>query len=117
MNELGISQGEYNQQQAKGMTEARFQSVVVAAAKRDGWLVYHTKYSLGSSPGYPDLHLVHESRGLQLFRELKTETGKLTDHQVRWIVALRKAGADVTVWRPMDWFENRIQRELDPDMF
>jgi len=110
-----ISLGEYNLEQAKGMTEARFQSVVVAAAKREGWLVYHTKYSLGSSPGYPDLHLVHPGRGLSMFRELKTETGKLSEHQQKWIEALRAAGADVDVWRPLDWFERHIDAQLDPE--
>ena len=88
------------------------QSVVIAAAKRAGWLVYHTHDSRRSQAGYPDLALVHEQRGVAMFRELKTEKGKLRPDQVLWLRALTAAGQDAKVWRPIDWFSSRIDGEL-----
>lgn len=107
-----LSTDEYARMQAEGMTEARFQSIVVAAAQRAGWMVYHTHDSRRSEPGYPDLHLVHETRHLSMMRELKTEKGRISPTQKRWIAALDGAGVDVGVWRPMDWFTERITKQL-----
>ena len=80
------------------MTEKAFQSEVVKFAHLMGWLVYHTYDSRRSAPGFPDLVLVKGER--ILYRELKTETGKLTDAQTLWGKKLREAGGNWTVWRP-----------------
>jgi len=40
-----------------------------------------------------------------LFVELKSATGRLSQAQRRWLVALRSSGADVCVWRSVDWPE------------
>ena len=79
------------------MTEKQFQSHIVQYAKRRGWLVYHTYDSRRSEPGFPDLVLVRER---VLFRELKTDKGRLTQHQIAWGKHLRDAGSDYDVWRP-----------------
>lgn len=82
-------------------TEARFQAEIERMAKAAGWLHYHTHDSRRSQAGYPDLTLV---RGRKLlFRELKTETGRVTPEQRRWLEALEAAGQDAGVWRPRDW--------------
>jgi hypothetical protein len=90
------------------MSEKQFQAVVVASAQRHGWLVYHTYDSRRSEPGYPDLHLVHVRAGQSVFRELKTETGRLSAQQTLWLGALNAVGVDADVWRPMDWFTGKI---------
>lgn len=82
-------------------TEAEFQSDVVNAAKLFGLAVYHTFDSRRSEAGFPDLTIVG-ARGV-LFRELKTDTGKLRKEQQYWLSALRSSGANVKVWRPKDW--------------
>ena len=79
------------------MTEKAFQSKVISIAKKLGWSVYHTYDSRRSEPGYPDLTLV---RDRVIFAELKTETGKLSQTQSVWIDLLKKADAEVYVWRP-----------------
>ena len=79
------------------ITEKQFQAQVVQIAKMKRWLVYHTWDSRRSEPGFPDLCLVRER---VLFRELKTDTGKLSPHQKLWGDKLTEAGADFAVWRP-----------------
>ena len=79
------------------MTEKVFQSKVVAIANKLGWSVYHTYDSRRSEPGYPDLTLVRER---VIFAELKTDAGKLSSAQSLWVSLLKKANAEVYVWRP-----------------
>jgi hypothetical protein len=71
---------------------------------------YHTHRSDRSEAGYPDLHIV--GAGGSLFRELKRETGKVTDEQQRWLSLLAALGYDVGVWRPSDLLNGRIAVEL-----
>lgn len=80
------------------MREKDFQSMIVKHAKQRGWLVYHTFDSRRSEPGFPDLVLVRGETAL--FRELKTDTGKLTEPQKRWGAQLKKVNIDYAVWRP-----------------
>lgn len=90
--------------------EAGFQDAIVTAARYLNWTVYHTHDSRRSEPGFPDLVLV---RDRVLFREVKTEKGRLTEEQLHWQTALAGAGADVSVWRPAQWDD--IERELTRD--
>lgn len=87
------------------LTEKQFQRQVIQFAALCGWAVYHTHDSRRSQPGFPDLVLAHRARGLLLFAELKTDTGKLTAEQDRWRTLLLQVGADARVWRPKDWGE------------
>ena len=48
--------------------------------------------------GFPDLVLVRGPR--LLFRELKKEGGRLSEHQEQWRDALLDAGADWELWTP-----------------
>lgn len=94
-------------------SEKELQEQVLAAAKALGWtLRYHTHNSRRSEPGFPDLVLGHPERGLLLFRELKTEKGRTTKEQDRWIIGLGLTGNDAGVWRPRDWVNRRIHTEL-----
>jgi len=87
-----------------GVSEENFEAMVVAASKIRGWLCYHTYDSRRSGPGFPDLVLVHPESEV-LYRELKTESGKMTTAQEVWRERLCQAGANVKVWRPSDWEE------------
>ena len=79
------------------MTEKQFQSHLVQYAKNRGWLVYHTYDSRRCEPGFPDLVLVRE---VVLYRELKSEKGRVTPAQRKWGDALLTAGQDFKIWRP-----------------
>jgi len=82
------------------LTEKQFQSQVMSLAKVFGWRAYHPYLSIHSERGFPDLTLVRERI---VFAELKTEKGRLTEHQEEWLGLLGSAGAEVYVWRPSDF--------------
>ena len=67
-----------------------------------GWKVYHTLRSKGSQPGFPDWTLARER---VMWLELKTETGKVSDHQASWLLALFNAGVEAYVVRPRHFDE------------
>src|SRR2546428_10146595 len=81
--------------------ERDFLQQVKDLAGFSGWLAYHTLDSRGSEAGFPDLVLVR--RGRVVFAELKSEDGKLSQVQARWLLGLAIAGAEVHLWRPSDW--------------
>ena len=81
-------------------TEKQFQAGVIKLARSCKWQVYHTYDSRRSQAGFPDLVLV---RDVCLFRELKTNSGKVSAAQKQWIETLAAAGCDVAIWRPDDW--------------
>ncbi len=88
--------------------EELFQDRVIAFARENGWLVYHTYDARKSEPGFPDTHMLRGPR--QVVAELKTMTGKVTAAQKKWVNAYRKAGVEAFVWRPDAWAE--IQEKL-----
>jgi len=91
------------------MLEKHFQQKVITVAHYYGWLVQHTRAvnsegrwmtPISGDAGFVDLVLVHLTRGL-IFAELKSDRGKLSEHQVNWIDLL-DLHAECHVWRPKD---------------
>ena len=83
------------------MTERDMQNTIVEAAKRCGWLVYHTHDSRRSEKGFPDLVLVRPP--MVLFMELKSAKGRLSAAQKQWIGAIWDCrGVAGTVCYPND---------------
>ena len=93
------------------MREKALQQAIVTLAKLNRWCVYHTFDSRKSEAGFPDLVLVHPERGQCLFVELKSETGKITPSQGKWLEALLevKGRPSVYLWRPADWKSGLIE--------
>jgi hypothetical protein len=84
--------------------EKEFQAAVVALARANGWLVYHTHDSRRSASGFPDLVLLRD--GVLLFAELKAAEGSPSDDQRAWLAALEAvAGVAAYCWKPADWPE------------
>lgn len=90
------------------ISEREFMAQVRQLAALRGWLVYHTRDSRGSVPGFPDLCMVRGTR--LIFAELKSQTGRLTPTQAAWLVALRQTEAEVYLWTSADW--KQIERVL-----
>jgi hypothetical protein len=97
---------------ARDMSERDLQQWVIGAAQRLGYMSYHTFDSRRSEPGFPDLVMVRPPR--LLFVELKRQSKSPTAEQQRWLDALadRAGGAEVYVWRPMDWLTGQIEHVL-----
>lgn len=103
---------EYNEQQARALTEDGWRSHIRSHAGFAGFppeLMYHTYDSRRSDPGFPDDVFLHKSGTRLLFIEAKRQDGKLSAEQVCWLDGLagfRDAGAtNLEVYgavRPLD---------------
>tara|TARA_Y100000310_G_C19948111_1_gene475613 strand:- start:156 stop:494 length:339 start_codon:yes stop_codon:yes gene_type:complete len=84
-------------------SEEEFQQWIITAAVQIGWsreLIYHTRYSRGSTKGFPDLVLCRPPR--LIWAELKMPGKKLTEAQELWAWALKESGQEVYAWWPKD---------------
>lgn len=108
----------------RNWTEKQFQDAVVEVAAFYGWRIHHVRAGQTSRGawltavqghvGFPDLVLAHSGRApgdrrpmlpCVIFAELKSPTGKLSDHQQKWADVLTAIpGVEYYLWRP-DQFE------------
>jgi hypothetical protein len=105
---------------ARAMSEKTLQDQVFELAMVWGWLRNHARAArtargwrtpIEGDAGFCDLILAGHGRLIVV--ELKTEAGRPTSGQVRWLDALAVAdGVETYLWRPMDWLTGRIQRVL-----
>lgn len=95
---------------ADACTERELSDAIVDAARKLGWLVarWPTWRATGTYAGVPDLLLARGGRCLHI--ELKTEKGRLSEHQEAWRAALPEA--DYRLYRPSDWVGGIIEEEL-----
>jgi len=63
------------------------------ARTEQGW-----RTAISGYQGFPDYVAVRGDR--LVIAELKSDKGKVSEHQQAWIEALTQAGAEVYVWRP-----------------
>jgi hypothetical protein len=83
------------------IAEKVFQSQVLQIAKLYRWHAYHPALSKWSERGWPDIALVRPPR--LVFAELKSEAGRVTEHQESWLALLAAcAGVEAYLWRPSD---------------
>jgi hypothetical protein len=76
-----------------------------------GLWAYHPRSSKGSEPGWPDWVIIGPHK--VIFRELKSESGKVTPEQAQVGQMLKHAGQSWRVWRPTDLFAGTIAKELE----
>lgn len=92
----------------KSVSEDTFKDAVLRQALAFGWRRFHPLPAMSrrgkfatfqqGETGYPDLTLAR--KGVVLFRELKSNTGRLSPEQEAWGEELGEAWG---VWRPTDW--------------
>lgn len=87
-------------------------ALVKGECRRLDLLAQHFKNPMQSTTGFPDLHILGTGQGRLMYRELKKERGRCSDDQVAYLTRLNTCGLDADVWRPSDWYTQRIQREL-----
>jgi hypothetical protein len=93
------------------VTEAHLQAAIEAECGRLGLLHHHNPDSRRvKSSGFPDSVIV--GPGGILYRELKDKYGRLSPEQRRWGSKITRAGGDWAVWRPADWEDGTITRQL-----
>ena len=102
---------DYLAAQVEAMTEAELSEKVRVMCEAFGLMAFHTRDSRGTRAGYPDWHIVAPGRG-HMWRELKSNRGRLTPEQSAVLDALHNLGEDANVWRPEDWYTGRIRDEL-----
>ena len=96
------------------MLEAEFQTNIIQLAKTLGWLIHHDSGDMyehtRGDPGFPDLVLAKDGR--VIFLELKSDKGKATDAQYKWLVAI----ADSYLVRPedMQWIAQLLGPNHEP---
>ncbi len=87
------------------ITEKQFSQRVVDYAVLKGWLVYRTPTwrPTGSYPGFPDLVLTRPGDSRVIFLELKSEKGRVSAAQTRWLDTLGATLAIASIVKPSDW--------------
>ena len=103
------------------ISEAALLDAAVAIAKGKGWLVYHALPSMNrrgawathfrGHKGFPDLVLAHPQGDL-LVVELKSEIGRVSEGQVRWLNTFTAAGIETHLWRPAQLKDGTIANRL-----
>jgi hypothetical protein len=93
------------------MTEADLEVEVRGACAERAIAWFHVADSRGMNRGFPD-NVIIGRRGL-LWRELKSDGGKLSPEQTAIGYALKALGQDWAVWRPVDWHNGTITTELE----
>lgn len=103
------------------MLEKDFQKQIIDLAHHYGWLIAHFRPAQNAKgrwrtpvgadgTGYPDLTLVHPTRGI-IFWEVKSEKGKPSTQQTVWLDAL-SVHVEARIVRPADWdyIQSRLAR-------
>lgn len=91
------------------MRESDLKAHIIEFAKWHGWLIHHDLPALDTrgnwrthiegNAGFPDLVLAHARRGL-IVAELKSETGRVTTEQAKWLAAIEGHTAEAALWYP-----------------
>ena len=95
------------------LSEKDFQKQIVELAEIYGWQIHAELPAQRQSgnwvtpiqghKGFPDLVLAKGKR--LIFAELKSDKGKTSQEQNIWLLLLKQTGAEVYLWKPLNWPE------------
>lgn len=88
------------------ITETAFMTMIRRRAMAKHWMVYHTRDSRGSDPGFPDLVLAKPGRP-PIYLEVKRAGGRVSREQTAWLEALPNSH----LVYPNDW--DLVKRLID----
>jgi hypothetical protein len=94
---------------AVAIAEIDLQHEVMGLCRDLGLYHYHPWTSVNSAAGWPDSVIIGNR---VLFRELKSQSGRLTREQAEVGRKLKAAGQNWRVWRPSDLLSGQIAKEL-----
>lgn len=103
---------DYQDQMTLAWSEEQLQDHVCQLLDAGGWTWHHETDSRRSKAGFPDLVMLHPRWGVLLWRELKSEKGRVRPDQQRWLDDLVTSGQDASVWRPRDVVSGVVQSTL-----
>ena len=113
MNENAIARGEPIAKLDGDLLEKRVQDEIVKIARSHGYeLKHHTVRSERGDSGFPDLVLVSTERAHIVFVEVKRNSGRRSEAQIRWGDALTNAGVDYHCWNQNDIESGVVDNEL-----
>lgn len=75
---------------AHTLTEAAIQQGITSFLKQLGFECFHTRFAIGSDPGFPDL-VACDDDGRFVVAEFKGPNGRIRPGQLEWIERWRKA--------------------------
>ena len=96
---------------SESLQEAEFEQELIREMRSAGHGVWKLNPAAMPGGGVPDLLIITKD-GNVLFRELKTDGGKLKSHQAAFLLNLRKHDYFVGLWRPADWESGKIEKEI-----
>lgn len=94
---------------ATTMSEAQLQESVRQYCATLGLFHFHVLNSKGCEPGWPDSTII--GRRI-IYRELKSQFGRLTSEQTAVGYKIQAAGGNWRIWRPSDLLDGTIAAEL-----
>jgi Holliday junction resolvase len=83
-----------------GPKESHIQRDIKQTLEWHGWFVVKIHQSLGSYKGIADLYVIKDSRHVWI--EVKTATGRLSEHQVRFRDDVQRHGGTYIIARCVD---------------
>jgi hypothetical protein len=121
-----VNSAERQQQIAETMTERELEDVICELLDTFGIWYHHDRPArtgrvaggkevwrnhFRGQNGVPDFDPIL-GNGRIIYAELKTQKGRLSPEQTEWLHRLKAAGAEVYVWRPIDWLNGTIAETL-----
>lgn len=104
----------FRQQLAREMSERELARKVEDMATWLGWKHFSIKDTknpaVRTSKGFPDFLAIKGERLIVV--EFKRQGKDVTPEQLEWLDAFLQTGAGIYLWKPLDWFDGTIEREL-----